>query len=227
MHKNLNRIKGVYLLSSSPMKVRTIAGMCACVFFMTSAASAQDTCINVPEDTIPDADLSQVRNQWLDWNNRLRERLDLPAYILDDTLNTTAMNWAAYSAKRGTIDHKRSLNASYYDYKAIEQWFSTKGVQFNNRNGATFTENIGWDRYSCTGGDCTQKLINAIHSTFNFYLSENGKKNRSHWNSLVKPEFTKIGIGIAENAQQKRYYLVVHYAADMASGPVVACKNTQ
>ncbi len=205
-------------------KFAATAGILSCA--LCAVAAHAQSCINVPEASLPhDVNMDQVRDTWLSWNNQLRAEKGLAPYVLDENLNITAGNWAAYAAKRGSIDHKRYKGSPYYDYSAIEDWFSDKGVTFENLNRYTFTENIGWGPYSCAAKDCTGKLSNEIRSTFDFYLSEKNRKDKPHYNSLMNPSFQRIGIGIAENTAQKRYYLVVHYGTELTSSPVQACSQ--
>ena len=186
------------------------------------AAAPASACFEVRSTPPPHVNMDRVRQTWLTWNNRLRRRLQLEPYVLEDHLNSTAANWSTYAVQRGTIDHKRSADAAYYDYGAIESWFAQKGLTFANVDGKTFTENIGWGTYQCTSSDCTTQLIDSIRSTFAFFLSERGKEYRPHYNSIVNPAFRKIGLGIAVSPQG-RYYLTVHYATAITSNPAPVC----
>jgi uncharacterized protein YkwD len=195
----------------------------ALVIAMNAPLASAANCINVPATTQPPhVDMEAVRDAWLGWNNQLRQRLKLQPYSIDNALNVTAANWSAYSASRGTIDHKRTLHAAYYDYKGIEQWFADKGVTFQNVNGVTFTENVGWGPYTCSASDCTRQLIRALKSTYRYFASENGKKSDAHWRSLIKPEFTAIGVGVAISGN--RYYVTIHYAAKRLEASLPQCK---
>lgn len=184
-------------------------------FFVVGRAQAAD-CAKVNTQALPRVNISRIRDAWLEWNNELRASLNLRPYALDDTLNITAGNWSLYAQKRGFIDHRRSSADLYYDYSAIEQWFRNFGVTFTNVHSKTFTENIGWGVYQCKRTDCTRQLIKAMRSTFDFYLSEKGKKSGAHYNSLTNPDFTVIGLGVALDASKKRYYITVHYGTKVA-----------
>lgn len=188
------------------------------------AAAPAEQCVTVNVQELPaNIDMERVRGAWLDWYNDYRATLGLHAYAPDATLERTASNWSYFSVKRGTIDHKRAWKAAYYDYKGIESWFSKFGVAFKNVRGKTFTENIGWGVYSCSDDDCTDELIASIRSTFDFFMSEKGKAYRSHYNTIVSPDFTKMGMGIGLDAASKRYYLTAHFAVDFAEDPSPVC----
>jgi uncharacterized protein YkwD len=123
------------------------------------------------------------------------------------------------------MDHKRYAGSPYYDYAAIEKWFARWGITFKNINHATFTENIGWGVYKCRAKDCTSTMIRAIRTTFDYYLSEKGKKDSAHYRSIMNPNFRIAGVGIAVNQAQGRYYLTVHYATGFTEEPSSLCKN--
>lgn len=193
------------------------------LFLATPAlAAADDACVTINMQEPPaNIDMERVRAAWLGWYNDYRATLDLPAYSSDATLERTASNWSYFSVKRGTIDHKRAWQAPYYDYKAIEKWFSNFNVTFKNVGGKTFTENIGWGPYACSKDDCTDELIASIRTTFDFFLGEKNKANRSHYNTIVNPTFTKMGMGIGIDPVTKRYYLTAHFAAEIENAPSV------
>lgn len=189
--------------------------------FLAPAASAQDAaCLPQVTDAVPSSiQIDRVEKVWLAWNNRIRRRYQLTPYVRNAALTATATEWSAQAMQQGTIEHKRSPDAAYYDYTMIEQWFTDRGLTFANVNRATFTENIGWGTYKCTTDDCTRSLIRAVRKTFNFYMAERMKTSQSHWRSLIHPEFRQIGLGIAVNETAGRYYLTVHYATDITSNP--------
>lgn len=192
------------------------------LFAFPTVAMAQDSCVTINVQEPPaTVDMQRVRDAWFGWYNDYRSELGLAAYSSDETLERTASNWSYYSVKRGTIDHKRAWQAPYYDYKGIESWFGDKGITFKNVSGKTYTENIGWGVYSCAEDDCTDELIATIRSTFDFFMSEKGLAYRPHYNAIVSPSFTKMGMGIGLNEKTKRYYLTAHFATELTSEPVV------
>ncbi|MEI8230254.1 MAG: CAP domain-containing protein [Candidatus Peregrinibacteria bacterium] len=204
-----------------PLRLGLIIGL---LMLSPLTSEASSTCFSLTTDPPPHVDMARVRTNWLALNNRLRKRLKLQPYVLNDYLNETAMNWSAFAVKRGTIDHKRTPGSPYYDYPAIERWFADKGLEFANVQGKTFTENIGWGTYSCTSGDCTAKLIAAMRSTYNFFLAEK-QTNGPHYRSLANNAFSEIGLGIAISPMQGRYYLTVHYGTKITNDPLAICND--
>lgn len=185
---------------------------------------SEERCVTVNVQQLPESiDMDRVRDAWFGWYNEYRATLGLPPYENDATLERTAGNWSYYSVKRGTIDHRRAWQAPYYDYRAIESWFGRFGLSFKNDKGITFTENIGWGVYSCEEDDCTDELIASIRTTWDFFVGEKNKANRSHYNAIVNGKFTKMGLGVAVDRAAKRYYLTAHFATDFASSPPPFC----
>lgn len=176
-------------------------------------------------------DLAKVRAAWLSLYNGARAANGLAAYSYDPNLDRTATYWSNVSKQNGTITHSRPGQKVYYDYKRMVSWFKNLGLTFPNVKGKTFVENIGWDRYACSASDadCTDEMISSIKSTYNFFIGEKNKKYRAHYDSIMSPEFKKIGLGIAVDLTKKKYYLTVHYAtavdghAKNSDGTVVEC----
>jgi site-specific recombinase XerD len=69
-------------------------------------------------------------------------------------------------------DHRRTASSSYYNYQELVDWFAQRDITFKNVNRATFTENIGYARLTCTVGDCTKSAITAMRTVFEFFISE-------------------------------------------------------
>ena len=147
---------------------------------------------------------------------------------MNEELDYSAVTWSETALKRGNITHKRDGQKAYYDYKKIGDWFKGLGLQFKNVNKATFTENIGWGVYKCpadANADCTEQMKKAIRTTFDFFLKEKGKKYRPHYNSLMKNEFRKIGVGLTVDEKKHRYYLTIHYATELVNKPLEVCEE--
>lgn len=119
------------------------------------------------------------------------------------------------------MEHKRASNQTYYDYSAIQSWFMDLGLAFENIGGVTFTENIGRGPYECSAVDCTDAFISAIRSTFDFYMGEESREYRPHFNSIVNPSFTIMGMGVA--VQDGQYYITTHFATKITSSPPRLC----
>jgi uncharacterized protein YkwD len=182
-------------------------------------------CIPAIKELPVKADLSKLRQTWLDWNNGLRKKAGLKPYSITEELNLTSTEWSEEAVKKGTIVHKRPGQKVYYDYKRMVSWFKGWGVEFKNVNRATFVENIGWGYYKCPAeGDCTEALTKAIRTTFDFFAKEKGKKYRPHYESLMKKDFRVIGVGLALDTKKHKYYLTVHYGTEITSKPLPVCK---
>lgn len=165
------------------------------------------------DELIPKVDMQKVRVAWLAWNNAERQKLGLHDYTYNNALHRTAYLWSKYSQDKGEMSHKREGQTEYYDYDLILKWFQNLGVDFVNVNRVTFSENIGWGPYSCSEADCTQKLIDNIRSTFDFYMAEKNQEYRPHYNSLMNKYFNEIGLGISVG--NGKYYLTIHYATEL------------
>lgn len=174
-------------------------------------------------ETVPDnIDIKRVRTQWLDWYNAERNKLGKHAYVYNPQLNRSAVAWAEEMKKKGVMDHKRTGQTAYYDYNIITKWFADLGLVFKNVNRVTHTENIGWGYYTCSDSDCTDKVINSIRSTFDFYLAEKNKEYKAHYQSVMNDYFQEIGLGLAFDG--KKYYLAVHYGTTITSNPLPICE---
>jgi uncharacterized protein YkwD len=181
------------------------------------------SCTSREDDVVSGVNMQEVRRTWLQWVNDLRKEYGLPAYAQSRQLQRTANVWSQAAVTKGTMTHKRAGQAAYYDYARMTDWFADLGLEFQKEQGMTFTENIGWGYFDCSRDDCTEEFIDAVRSTFNFYLSEKNKDVRPHWNSLVNPHFRKTGIGIAVDEAAGKYYLTTHYGTRITSDPAPVC----
>jgi uncharacterized protein YkwD len=164
-------------------------------------------------------DWERVRSTWLSWCNEERASLGLHPYQYDMRLEKSAIVWSTISQERGEITHKRDLDdPEYYNYQAITKWFEGQGLIFKNIKGFTHTENIGWGYFKYRSGDYTQALIQAIRSTFDYYMSEKGltdKWENAHYRSIIAPYFYYLGLGIVIDEADNSYYLTVHYGSEI------------
>ena len=167
--------------------------------------------------------MDKVRTTWLQWYNDARNDQGLAPYVYDVQLDRTAATWSEYSKDKGSITHKRPGQTAYYDYWLIKDWFKNLGLEFANVNGETYTENIGWGYYNCSGSDCTDQLLDSIRTTFDFFMGEKNQSYRPHYESIMNAGFKKIGLGIAIDPDAKKYYLTVHYATEITSHPAGVC----
>lgn len=166
-------------------------------------------------------DMWKVEQVWLDRNNELRTSLELPEYTIDTRLSETAQMWSQKALVDQTIDHKRSANDGYYNYGGIEKWFASHWVRFKNINRATFSESLGYGYFSCKKEDCTDDLIAALKTTWTFYMKEKPYMGM-HYKALVHPYFQTMGLGVSVDPTLKRYYVTLHYAAQVIPQPMIS-----
>ena len=200
-------------------------------FEFTEPSSESTALSSCADANLPAAiDMSQVRQTWLNWYNDARAQSGLHGYVYNDYLNNSATIWSEYSRDIGVMSHKRPGQTEYYDYSMITQWFADLGITFKNTYGVTYSENIGRGPFTCSSSgcacnnsDCTQKLINAIRTTFDYYMAEKGTSNTAHYDSVMNAYFNEIGLGIAIDESSNQYYLTVHYGTQLTSHPVDVC----
>lgn len=178
-------------------------------------------CLPSEDWVTKNVDLAKVRETWLGWYNVERTKRGLPAYRFEPQLNRTAALWSARSAMKGVMEHKRDGTTAYYDYGAIRGWFKSLGLEFKNVKSMTFTENIGRGPYSCKDADCTEKLLKSIRYSFDYYLAEEGKAYRPHFNAIVSPHFTMMGFGLA--VRNGQYFVTAHFGTEITSKPIILC----
>ncbi len=168
---------------------------------------------NIP--TPQNVDMNRVRSAWVNWYNWVRQGEWLGKYSYDTRLDSSAYDWNVELAKwYGQNHHRRNPGDSYYDFNVIDKWFMDRGINPKIINRSKHTENVWYGYYTCSSGDCTDKLINSIESTFNFFMSEKGKSYDAHYRSIVNPYFTKIGLSVIVVPSEQRYYLTVHYITE-------------
>lgn len=164
-------------------------------------------------------DEEKVRQTWLQWTNDLRNELGRTPYSIDRRLNSTATARSKWAANIGSISHRRRSGDSYYNYNRIVQWFKDTGneivwqpIEFRNVGRATFSESIGRGMYSCRVADCTQDMIDATRSTWNFFYSERAA-NGVHYRALTHPRFALQWLWLWYTSN--KYYLTIHYGTEI------------
>lgn len=178
---------------------------------------ASKACVKVANTLPANVDEKKIYDTWLSWYNQVRTKQGLGSLGYNSLLDQTAWKWSNEAKSKGSISHKRPGQKVYYDYKRMVQWFKDQGLTFSNVKGETFTENIGWGVYKCDQDDCTQELTDAIKTTFDFFMSEKGKKYAPHYDSIMNKQYKEIGLGIAVDEKAHKYYLTVHYATSIKS----------
>lgn len=181
------------------------------------------SCSELEENIPENIDINLVREAWLSWYNAERTANGLSPYTYNSQLHRTGVIWSEEAKRRGYIDHKRAGQSAYYDYNIITNWFKGLGLVFQNINRITYTESIAWNSYSCDKEDCTQDFINRMRPSFDFFMSEKGMAYRPHYNAIVNPTFTEMGLGIAIDESKGKYYLTSHFGTHIISDPDPIC----
>ena len=156
-------------------------------------------------------DTGKVEKTRLDWTNALRKEQWLTAYVVEPKMTTTATERSTTAKNRGYIVHERTPWDWYYNYAKIMKRFADRNIVFQNIWWMTYSESIGYWYISCREGDCTDALIKATKSTWQFYISEKWRKSQPHYKALIQKNFTMMWVGITVDEKTKRYYITVHY----------------
>jgi hypothetical protein len=160
-------------------------------------------------------DMSRVRSAWLGWYNSVRQAEWLGSYSYDTRLDSTAHDWnQVFASGKWLNHHTRNPWDGYYNFAVIDVWFISRGINPKVVNRAKHTENVGYGSYSCNSSDCTDSMIHSIRSTFDFFMSEKGKTYDDHYQSIVQPNFSRIGLSVIVVPSEHRYYLTVHYITE-------------
>jgi Cysteine-rich secretory protein family len=181
----------------------------------TRTSSQNNSSLSYSPLSIPNVDTVRVRTTWLSWYNTTRKSLGRSEYSYDARLDKTASDWNKIFAEgRWLNHHTRTPGDGYYNFPKIDAWFLARWINPKVINRSKHTENVGYGYYTCNQGDCTDELIESIRSTYMFYMSEKGKSYDAHYQSIINPYFTKIGMDIIVVPNEKRYYLTVHYITE-------------
>lgn len=156
-------------------------------------------------------DVAVLQSTRLGRVNELRESRGRHALVLHPLLHKTAADRSETMRHKWIADHKRFAWSAYYSYGELEARFADRGVEFVNVSRATFTENIGRSTFRCSQEDCTQTAIDAMRTTFNFYLREEGTKNDAHRRTMIHPLFQIVWLWIAVDESIGKFYLTTHY----------------
>lgn len=160
---------------------------------------------------IPNVDLEKVRAFWLSLHNTERATTWLTPFVYSPALEWTASTWADHLASIRKASHKRKNTDGYYSYASIKKWFIDQWINFLGKEQggqSLFTENLGWNMYTCKKIDCTDDFIKAIKKSRTFFMSEKYRAYKPHYNAIMG-NFSTIGLGVG--VAGNKYYLVSHY----------------
>lgn len=159
-------------------------------------------------------DTQKLTQKILDWHNQERKSLGLEPYSYHSNLEKSATLWAN-QLRDGEITvnmHARNEDDGYYNYNSILEWFDRLWISFADASGGagSFSESIWWWYYKCSKSDCTDSLIEALGSTWNFFMGEKNR-NGDHYKAIASKGFSQVWFGVSVDTAKKRYYFVVHY----------------
>lgn len=159
----------------------------------------------------------KIQEERLGWINYERSTKGLQPLVLDETLNTTAIEWANYlgESRKFSRMHQRPgqscTNAWCYD---VTNRFLERGVS----NGA---ESIMYGGYKCTIDDCTEQFIETTRgriggpSGFLGFLLGEKSYNGVHYRMMMNPNYTKLGVWFSKTTHSGfggAYMGVLHYS---------------
>jgi uncharacterized protein YkwD len=160
-------------------------------------------------------DIAMLQETRLQWVNELRVSRGRQQLSLHPLLHKTAADRSETMHHKGIADHRRFAHSAYYSYGELENRFADRWIQFVNVSRATFTENIGRSSFRCSQEDCTQKAIDAMRQTFEFYLREEGTKNDAHRRTMIHPLFQIVWLWISVDESTRKFYLTTHYGTQI------------
>lgn len=160
-------------------------------------------------------DIAILQETRLQWVNELRVSRGRHQLSLHPLLHKTAADRSETMRHKGIADHRRFAHSAYYSYGELENRFADRWIQFVNVSRATFTENIGRSSFRCSQEDCTQKAIDSMRQTFEFYLREEGTKNDAHRRTMIHPLFQIVWLWIAVDESTRKFYLTTHYGTEL------------
>lgn len=162
--------------------------------------------------------LEQVKNNWLTWNNKVRDDLWLTNYSYNTQLEKSATTWSNQAKEKWEISHKRNETDGFYDYNSINKWFWDNEIVCKNIDSITHTENIWWWGYTCTDWECSDELSTAIKRAFDAYMDEKWTQSDAHYRSLTQQYFKSIWLWISIDDKWDNYYeyyLTIHYCTNL------------
>lgn len=148
-------------------------------------------------------------------------------YKLNGDLMRTAQGRSDYSLSIGNISHKKYGSQSYYDYKLIQKYVESNGIQFADKAWTKVVENIGWWVVHCKETDCTDEIIKATESTRKFFLSEKWKSYAPHYKSMISTHYTDAWFGVSVNWKTGKYFFTAYYSIPTLNSTVLESKETQ
>ena len=210
---NLTRGEMAEMIMRISKENTSLPSLRACDLIPSACTEGED--LGYGDAFLTGIDMKQVRAEWLNWINGEREKIGLSPYTYNNNLIRSAVTWSQTMKDKKMVTHKRQNETDFYNYTIVKDWFLDLNLDFENINTVTFSENIGAGPFVCTSADCSQALITAIKATFDAYMAEKGTADSAHYNSLMNKYFNEIGLGVAIDTENQKFYLTVHYGTSL------------
>lgn len=184
---------------------------------MTNALDLESSTSSAPQKTLYnlDVDTQTIQNTWLWRVNRERSIRWLSELVLDETLNTTAIERAEHLAntREFNLVHRRpgQTCANYRCYNPWD-WFAQRWVSRSAQETVLF-----WWYF---GKDSTENLIETLRgriggpSGFLGLIIGEMSYNGVHYRMMLNPHITKLWVGVASAHHPwfgSAYMAVIHF----------------
>lgn len=171
------------------------------------------------DDQVPTSvDMNEVRNTWLGWHNEARANRGIIPLSLNTGLNYSSSLWAKSNKDSSNLTHDRPGGQSLTD------WFADVGIEFENKTGTIYGENLGLRTFRCSDSDCTDEALDSARFIFDQFMAEEGTSFTGHYDNIVQTDFVDIGLGIAIDSSEEIMYLATQYSFGVDSYPTNICE---
>ncbi|MCP4523187.1 MAG: hypothetical protein GY828_03130 [Candidatus Gracilibacteria bacterium] len=166
-------------------------------------------------------DKNKIEKYWLDIHNRERNKVGLFNYQSHKRLENTATQWSYDNYEKLTMDHKRDVGDSFYNYHKIENWFQKRGVSCPVKGRTTASESIGHFGFYCFDGECSDEFNASVQKIFDIYMAEKGLPypQDAHYRAIVSPHISQLGLGVTfyetDEKNYYEYYMATHYCTEL------------
>jgi uncharacterized protein YkwD len=171
------------------------------------------------DDQVPTSvDMNEVRNTWLGWHNEARANRGIIPLSLNTGLNYSSSLWAKSNKASSNLTHDRPGGQSLTD------WFADVGIEFANKTGTIYGENLGLRTFRCSDSDCTDEALDSARFIFDQFMAEEGTSFTGHYDNIVQTDFVDLGLGIAIDSSDEVLYLTTQYSFGVKSYPTNICE---
>ncbi|MBN2307218.1 S-layer homology domain-containing protein [Candidatus Peregrinibacteria bacterium] len=171
------------------------------------------------DDKVPASiDMNQVRAEWLLWHNQARKDRGVGTLSQNEGLNYSSALWASSNESIKTLTHDRPGGQS------MDDWFDNIGIVFADKNGVVYGENLGLRTFRCSEYNCTDEALASARFIFDQFMAEEGTNFTGHYDNIVQPDFTDLGLGMAIDSSGEVMYLTAQYSFGLARYPGNLCQ---